>query len=49
MTLRATANQVLLIEDPDVSQVDDTDEGLYFDYLKLFLRSIVSDTEKTNI
>jgi AcrR family transcriptional regulator len=40
LTLRTTANQVLLIEDPDVSQVNDTDEGLYFDYLKLFLRSI---------
>jgi AcrR family transcriptional regulator len=46
MTLRATANQVLLIEDPDVSQVNDTDEGLYFDYLKLFLRSIRSDAHK---
>lgn len=40
LTLRTTANQVLLVKDPDVSQVGDTDEGLYFDYLKLFLRSI---------
>ncbi len=40
LTLRTTANQVLLVKDPDVSQVNDTDEGLYFDYLKLFLRSI---------
>lgn len=45
MTLRSTANQVLLIKDPDVSQVDDTDEGLYFDYLKLFLRSIKAESE----
>jgi AcrR family transcriptional regulator len=43
MTLRATANQVLLVKDPDVSQVNDTDEGLYFEYLKLFLRSIKAD------
>lgn len=43
MTLRATANQILLVKDPDVSQVNDTDEGLYFDYLKLFLRSIKAD------
>lgn len=40
MTLRAAANQILLIKDPDVSQVGDTDEGLYFDCLKLFLRAI---------
>lgn len=45
MTLRSTANQVLLIKGPDVSQIDDTDEGLYFDYLKLFLRSIKAETD----
>ncbi|MGD9141233.1 MAG: TetR/AcrR family transcriptional regulator [bacterium] len=46
MTLRLAANQVLLIKNPDISQVDDTDEGLYFDYLKLFLRAIRPDTGK---
>ena len=40
LTLRTTANQVLLVKDPDVSQVGDPDEGLYFDFLKLFMRSI---------
>lgn len=46
MTLRTAANQVLVIKNPDISQVDDTDEGLYFDYLKLFLRAIRPDTGK---
>jgi TetR/AcrR family transcriptional regulator len=40
MTLRAIANQIILIRDPDASQINDTDEGLYFDYLKLFLQAI---------
>jgi TetR/AcrR family transcriptional regulator len=40
MTLRAIANQIILIKDPDASQISSTDEGLYFDYLKLFLQAV---------
>jgi AcrR family transcriptional regulator len=40
MTLRTVANQVLLIEPPLVSQLDDNSESMYFYYLDLFLQAV---------
>jgi AcrR family transcriptional regulator len=40
MTLRAVANQVLLIEPPNVSQLDDTSEDTYFHYLDIFMEGL---------
>jgi AcrR family transcriptional regulator len=40
MTLRSVANQVLLIEAPNVSQINDPSESTYFYYLDLFMEGV---------
>lgn len=40
MTLRAVANQVLLIREPNMSQLDDRSESTYFYYLNLFMEGV---------
>jgi AcrR family transcriptional regulator len=40
MTLRSVANQVLLVEEPNVSQLNDPTERTYFYYLDLFMEAV---------
>jgi TetR/AcrR family transcriptional regulator len=40
MTLRSVANQVLLIRDPNVSQLNDPSESTYFYYLDIFMQGV---------